>query len=72
MMVLSVLKIIRLMINYTGLIYLVSVDGVDYAVKIHHLEEFVSLMHDSGVIIVNHLSMSQTSFDHDFQWYKKL
>lgn len=60
------------MIKYTGSVYLVSVDGSDYAVKNHHLDEFAALMHTRGVIVINDFVMSQICFDYALQWYKKL
>lgn len=58
--------------NYRGFVYLVSCGGVDYAIKNNHLEEFVALHRGDGAIVVSDFVMSQISFDHVLQWYKKL
>lgn len=60
------------MIKFKGSIYLVSIDGVEYAVKHGHLDEFVALMHTRGSIVVNDLVMSQIYFDDECQWYRKI
>lgn len=60
------------MIKFKGSVYLVSVGGVDYVVKNNHLDEFVALMRDNGVIVITDFVMSQICFDYALQWYKKL
>lgn len=69
---LSVLKIICLMSNYKGFVYLVSHRGSDYVVKRNHLEEFVALHCCDGAIVINDYVMSQIQFENALQWYKKL
>lgn len=58
--------------KYKGFVYLVSCSGVDYAVKINHLEEFVALHRVDGAILVTDFVMSHIDFVDAFQWYKKL
>lgn len=74
MAVLSVPKITCPMIKsfYYGYVYLVSIGDKDYVVKANHLDEFVSLMHDNGAIVVNDFTNSKVVFDYVHQWYKAL
>lgn len=61
------------MSKFKGFVYLVSCSsGVDYAVKVNHLDEFVSLHHGDGPIVITDLVMSQIDFENALQWYKKL
>lgn len=60
------------MIKYNGYVYLVSVNGIEYAVKSNHLEEFVALHRGVGAVVISDFVMSQIQFDHVFQWYKKI
>lgn len=73
-MVLSVLKIICLMnnVSYFGYVYFVTIGDIDYVVKVNHLDEFVSLMHHKGVIVVTGFTKSKVVFDNVHQWYKTL
>lgn len=58
--------------KYNGYVYLVSVNGVEYAVKPYHLEEFVALHCGDCAVVVSAFVMSQIQFDHGYQWYKKI
>lgn len=60
------------MIKYKGYIYLVSLSGVDYAVKVNHLDEFAALHRGECPILINDFVLSQIEFDYALQWYKKL
>lgn len=60
------------MIKYFGYVYLVSVNGVEYAVKFNHLEEFVALHCGDGAVVISSFVKSQIQFDHGYQWYKKI
>ena len=60
------------MIRYKGFVYLVSLQGDDYAVKNNHLDEFVALHRGDGAIVINDFVMSQIDFDYALQWFKKL
>lgn len=60
------------MIKYKGFVYLVSVHGEDYVVKINHLDEFVALHCGNGPIVITDFVMSQIDFEYALQWYKKL
>lgn len=71
---LSVQKNICLMnkVTYYGYVYLVTIGNKDYVVKVNHLDEFVSLMHDNGAIVVTEFTKSKVVFDNVHQWYKTL
>lgn len=60
------------MIKYNGFFYLVSVNGVEYAVKFNHLEEFVALHRGDGAVVISAIVKSQIQFDNGYQWYKKI
>lgn len=74
MAVLSVPKITCLMnkVSYYGYVYLVSIEDKNYVVKVNHLDEFVSLMHDNSAIVVTDFTKSKVIFDNVHQWYKTL
>lgn len=59
-------------VSYFGYVYLVTVGNKDYVVKVNHLDEFVSLMHENGVIVVTEFTKSKVVFDYVHQWYKTL
>lgn len=69
---LFVLKIICLMIKFYGYIYHVSIGGTCYVVKVNHLDEFVTLMHGCGSVIISDFVKTQVCFDYVHQWYKKI
>lgn len=58
--------------KYKGFVYLVSVNGTQYAVKFSHLEEFVALYRGYDGVVINDFVMSQIHFDYEFQWYKQI
>ena len=60
------------MIKFEGFVYLVSHRGVDYVVKINHLDEFVALHRGEGAIVITDFVMSHIEFENALQWYKKL
>lgn len=57
-------------VSYFGFVYLVTVGNKDYVVKVNHLDEFVSLLHDKGAIVVTDFVKSKVFFDNVLQWYK--
>lgn len=59
-------------VSYYGFVYLVTIGNKDYVVKVNHLDEFVSLMHDNGAIVVTEFTKSKVVFDNVHQWYKTL
>ena len=59
-------------VSYFGYVYFVTIGSNDYVVKVNHLDEFVSLMHDNGAIVVTDFTKSKVVFDNVHQWYKTL
>lgn len=57
---------------FYGYVYFVSICDKDYVVKVNHLDEFVSLMHDNGAIVVTDFTKSKVAFAHEYQWFKAL
>lgn len=57
-------------VSYFGYVYFVTIGDKDYVVKVNHLDEFVSLMHHKGVIVVTEFTKSKVVFDNVHQWYK--
>ena len=60
------------MIKFYGYVYHVSIGGTCYVVKVNHLDEFMSLMHGCGSVIVSELFKTHVDFEHKYQWYKSL
>lgn len=69
--VLSVLKIIRLMVRLNSRCYIVKVNNVQYLVKYGKLDEFVALFMPSVVYILC-MSTAPVSWEHEYQWYKRV
>lgn len=57
---------------YFGYVYLVTIGDKEYIVKVNHLDQFVALMADNGVIVVSEFVQSKVIFDNVHQWYKPL
>ena len=55
---------------YHGFVYFVSIGDQNYVVKINHLAEFASLMHDKGAVLVTDFVKTKVVFDHEHCWYK--
>ena len=70
-MVLSVLKIIRLMNKISNRCFIVEVHGVQYVVKYGKIDEFLCLFLPS-VVVVTTMTTSPVSWEHDYQWYKRI
>lgn len=51
--------------------FLVEADGVQYVVKYGKIDEFICLFLPS-VIIVQSMITSHVSWEHDYQWYKRI
>ncbi len=71
MAVLSALKILSLMVKLNSRCYFVKVLNVLYLVKYGHLDEFVALFLPSVVRILN-MSTAPVSWEHEYQWYKRV
>lgn len=59
-------------ISFYGYVYFVSIADKEYIVKMNHLDEFVSLMHGNGAIVITDFTKSKVVFDNVHQWYKTL
>lgn len=71
MAVLSALKKISLMVKLNSRCYIVKVNNVRYLVKYGHLDEFIALFMPSIVYILG-MTSSSVSWEHEFQWYKRV
>lgn len=58
--------------SYYGYVYFVTIGERNYVVKVNHLDEFASLMHGNGVIVITDFTKSKVVFDNAYQWYKTL
>lgn len=54
-----------------SLCYIVNVNDVQYLVKFGKLEEFVALF-KSSVVYILCMTTSPVSWEHVFQWYKRV
>ena len=67
----SVLKIIRLMNKISNRCFIVEVNGVQYVVKYGKIVEFLCLFLPS-VVVVSSMTTSPVSWEHEYQWYKRI
>lgn len=51
--------------------FIVEVNGVQYVVKFGKIDEFLCLFLPS-VVVVSSMTTSPVSWDHEFQWYKRI
>lgn len=51
--------------------FLVEVNGVQYVVKYGKIDEFLCLFLPS-VVVVTSMTTSPVSWEHDYQWYKRI
>lgn len=68
---LSVLKITRLMSKINARCFIVEVNGVQYVVKFGKIDEFLCLFLPS-VVVIQSMTTSPVSWQHDYQWYKRI
>ena len=71
MAVLSALKILNLMVRLNSPCYIVKVNNVQYLVKYGKLDAFASLFMPN-VIYVLCMTTAPTSWEHEYQWYKRV
>lgn len=71
MAVLSALKILSLMVKLNSRCFIVEVNGVDYIVKYGKIDEFICLFLPS-VVVVKSMATSPVSWNHVYQWYKRI
>ena len=69
--VLSVLKILSLMVKINSRCFIVEVNGVQYVVKYGKIDEFICLFLPS-VVIIQSMITSPVSWEHEYQWYKRI
>lgn len=51
--------------------FIVDVNGVQYVVKYGKIDEFLCLFLPS-VVVVCSMTTSPVSWEHDYQWYKRI
>lgn len=51
--------------------YIVEVNGVQYVVKFGKIDEFLCLFLPS-VVVVSSATTSPVSWEHEYQWYKRI
>lgn len=51
--------------------FIVEVNGVQYVVKYGKIDEFVCLFLPS-VVIISNMTTSPVSWEHEYQWYKRI
>lgn len=71
MAVLSALKILSLMVRLNSRCYIVKVKNSQYLVKYGKLDEFIALFMPSVVYILS-MTTAPVSWEHEFQWYKRV
>ena len=59
------------MVKLNSRCYFVKVMKVEYLVKYGHLDEFVALFMPRVVRILS-MTTAPVSWDHEFQWYKRV
>ena len=59
------------MVRLNSCCYIVKVKNVQYLVKYGKLDEFVALFMPSVVHILN-MSIAPVSWEHEYQWYKRV
>lgn len=51
--------------------FIVEVNGIQYVVKFGKINEFLCLFLPS-VVVVSSMTTSPVSWEHDYQWYKRI
>jgi hypothetical protein len=69
--VLSALKILSLMVKNKSRCFIVEVNNVQYVVKYGKIDEFICLFLPSVVVVVS-VTTSPVSWEHEFEWYKRI
>ena len=69
--VLSALKILSPMLKINSRCFIVEVNGVQYLVKYGKIDEFLCLFLPD-VVIISSLITSPVSWEHEYQWYKRI
>ena len=59
------------MVKIKSRCFIVEVNGVQYVVKYGKIDEFICLFLPSAVIIQS-MTTSHVSWEHEYQWYKRI
>ena len=59
------------MVKINSRCFIVEVDGIQYVVKYDKIDEFICLFLPS-VVIVQSMITSPVSWEHEYQWYKRI
>ena len=59
------------MVKLNSRYYIVKVKHVQYLVKYGHLDEFVAL-HKPSVVYILCISTAPVTWEHEYQWYKRV
>ena len=59
------------MVKINSRCFIVEVNGVQYVVKNGKIEEFICLFLPS-VVIIQSMITSPVSWEHEYQWYKRI
>lgn len=60
------------MVKINSRCFIVEVDDVQYVVKYGKIDEFICLFLSSGVVIIQSMITSPVSWEHEYQWYKRI
>lgn len=60
-----------LMVKINSRCFICEVNGVQYLVKYGKIDEFLCLFLPS-VVIISSMITSPVSWEHDYQWYKRI
>lgn len=71
MTALPVLKILSPMMKINSRCFIVEVNDVKYLVKYGKIDEFLCLFLPS-VVIISSMITSPVSWEHEYQWYKRI
>ena len=71
MAVLSALKILSPMVKLNSRCFIVEVNSIQYVVKFGKIDEFLCLFLPSVVVVVSMIT-SPVSWEHEYQWYKRI
>ena len=52
--------------------FIVEVNGGQYVVKYGKVDEFICLFLSSGAVIIQSMVTSPVSWEHEYQWYKRI
>ena len=67
----SALKILGPMVTINSRCFFAEVNGVQYVVKYGKIDEFLTLFLPS-VVIISSMITSPVSWEHEYQWYKRI